>query len=72
MDLREKMKDSPAPMRAEMLRFTEDLRKIVESSPDLDLVNAEVNTLIATRVEPVIRDADRRANGLLQKKWRKS
>jgi hypothetical protein len=58
-------------MRAEILRFTEDLLKIVESSPDLDLVNAEVNNLIATRVEPVIRDADRRANELLQDKWSK-
>ena len=71
MGLREKMKDSLDPIRAELLRFTEDLRKIVESSPDLDLLNAEVKNLIATRVEPVVRDADRRANELLQNKWSK-
>jgi hypothetical protein len=71
LDLRERLKDSLDPMRAEMLRLTDDLRKIVESSRDPNLITAEVNNLIATRVEPVVRDADRRANELLQKKWRK-
>jgi hypothetical protein len=71
MDLREKMKDSLDPMRAEMLGLTEDLRKIVGDSRDPDLLTAEVNNLIATRVERVVRNADRRASELLQKKWRK-
>jgi hypothetical protein len=71
MELRHKLKDSLDPMRAEMLGLTEDLRKIVGSSRDPNLLTAEVENLIATRVERVIRDADRRANELLQKKWRK-
>jgi len=54
-----------------MLKLTDDLRKLVGSSRDPDLLTAEANNLIATRVEPVVRDADRRANELLQKKWRK-
>jgi hypothetical protein len=71
MDLREKMKDSLDPMRAEMLRLTDDLRKLVGTSHDPNLLTAEVDNLIATRVEPVVRDADRRAKEFLQKKWRK-
>lgn len=67
MPLREKTKDSLDPIRAEMLRLTEDLRKLVVTSHDPNLLTAEVNTLIAARVEPVVRDADRRANELLHK-----
>jgi hypothetical protein len=54
-ELREGLKDTLDPMRAEMLRFTEDLRNLVSNGAgDPELVSAEAENLIATRVEPVV------------------
>lgn len=71
MDVRGRLQDSLDPMRAEMLRLTDDLRKLVGSSTDSAAIAAEADNLIATRVEPVVREANRRANELLNAKWRK-
>jgi hypothetical protein len=71
MDVRSRLQDSLDPMRGEMLRLTEELRQLVGSSTDSAAIAAEADNLIATRVEPVVRDANRRANELLQAKWRK-
>jgi hypothetical protein len=71
VDIREQLQDSLDPLRAEMLRLTEDLRKVIGTSHDRTIIAAEVDNLIAVRVEPVVRDANRRAKELLDRKWRK-
>ena len=71
MDLRARLNDSLDPVRAEMLRLTADLRQLVGNTTDAGLIAAEADNLIATRVEPVVRDASRRAAELQDAKWRK-
>jgi hypothetical protein len=71
MDVRTCLRDSLDPMRAEMLRLTEDLRQLVGGSTDSAVIAAEADNLIATRVEPVVREANRRTNELVNAKWRK-
>ncbi len=71
MEIRNGLQDSLDPVRAEMLRLTEDLRKVVSDIQSQDSLSVEADNLIATRVEPLVRDANRRANELLDRKWRK-
>jgi hypothetical protein len=71
MELRTHLQDSLDPVRAELLKLTEDLRKIVSTAKSAEFVSVEADNLIATRVEPLVRDANRRANELLDRKWRK-
>jgi hypothetical protein len=72
VELRERNKDVLNPMRAELLRLTEDLRKLVEDSKNgAGAIEAEAMNLVATRVEPVVREADHRTRQLLEQKWRK-
>jgi hypothetical protein len=58
-------------MRAELLRLTEDLRKLVSNQTDLKIIEYEACNLVATRVEPVVREADHRTRELADQKWRK-
>jgi hypothetical protein len=71
MELRELCKDSLNPMRAELLRLTDDLRKLVEDSKSPDAIREEAMNLVATRVEPVVREADYRTREFAEQKWRK-
>jgi hypothetical protein len=71
MDIRDRLQDSLDPVRAELLRLTEDLQLIVSKNQNKDSIFAESDNLIATRVEPIVRDASRRANELLDRKWRR-
>ena len=71
MNIRDQLKDSLDPVRAEMLSLTEDLRKIVSGNQSKEFISAEADNLIATRVEPVVRDANRRAKELMDRKWSK-
>jgi hypothetical protein len=71
MQLREKVNDEIEPMRAALLRLTEDLRKMVENDWSEERVAREATNLIKTRVEPFVREADQHARDLLQRKWRK-
>ena len=57
-------------MRAELLRMTEDLRKIIGDDAPKEDVLAEGEILISTRVEPVIREAAHHADELIKKKYR--
>jgi hypothetical protein len=72
MDIRDRLQDSLDPVRAELLRLTEDLRLLIPASEQKEnSISAEANNLIATRVEPIVRDASRRANEMLNRKWRR-
>jgi hypothetical protein len=71
-EMRDRLQNTLDPMRAEMLRFTEDLRQAVDNDPhDPTLLAAEAENLIATRVEPVVREANAYAREMAEKKWRK-
>ncbi len=70
VELRDRLRDSLDPMRAEMLRLTETLRTLVAEKTDASNVQNEARNLIATRVEPVVREAARRANEMASAKWR--
>lgn len=48
-----------------------ELRKFVRNINEEAAVKAEAEILIATRVEPIVREADHRARELANKKWRK-
>ncbi len=71
-EIRDRSKDVLNPMRAELLRLTEDLRKLVgEKATDPAIIKVEAENLVATRVEPVVREAAQRTKELAEKKWRK-
>jgi hypothetical protein len=72
MDMRDRLASSLDPMRAEMLRLTEELRKCVAGTkePSTRSVQAEAANLIRTRVEPVIREVDQRVRDLAQSRLR--
>ncbi len=68
--LRDKVKDTLDPMRAECLRLTEHLRQMVnDESSDVEVAR-EAENLIKTRVEPVVREADKHARDILRGRWR--
>ena len=71
MEIRDRLQDSLDPVRAELLRLTEDLRLIVLNTQNEESISDEADNLIATRVEPLVREASRRADELLNRKWRK-
>jgi hypothetical protein len=72
VELRESCGDVLNPMRAELLRLTEILREIVEHyKDDGATIESEARNLIATRVEPIVREADQRTRELADRKWRK-
>src|SRR5262249_42544315 len=70
-EIRDQTSDVMDPMRAELLRLTEDLRKLVEDESDVRAIEAEAKNLVHTRIEPVVREADHRAREMAAKKWRK-
>jgi hypothetical protein len=70
-ELRELVKDELNPMRAELLRLTEDLRKYVKDDYSPEDIAREADNLITTRVESVLFEADRRIKDFLNNKWRK-
>lgn len=65
-DLHDRAKDELEPMRAEMLRLTEDLRKMIGDDCDTTKLAREAENLIATRVEPPIRELRSRINSDLE------
>jgi hypothetical protein len=69
-EVRDRLRDTLDPMRAEMLRLSENLRKVSADLGEDELLR-ESEELIATRVEPVVRMASARARDLAKKKWRK-
>lgn len=71
VELRSQLQDSLDPVRAELLRLTEELRKVAVTAQDRGTITIEADNLIAARVEPLVRDANRRANELLDRKWRR-
>jgi hypothetical protein len=59
-------------MRAELLRFTEHLRQLVgrdENNPVA--LREEAENLVATKIEPVVREAAHRTDELAKKKWKR-
>ena len=70
-ELRERLSATLSPMRAELLRFTETLRDMIGENRDSATLIAEAENLVATKVEPVVREADQRAQALMDAKWRK-
>ena len=71
MQLREDVKDEIEPMRAALLRLTEDLRKMVENRCSEEEVAREAVNLIKTRVEPFVREVDQHVRDQANKKWNK-
>ena len=70
-ELRDKLNPILNPMRAEMLRLTEGLRNMVTDTVDRTVLSTEADILIATRVEPLIREAGQKTEEMMKKKWRK-
>lgn len=70
MEVREKVKDELDPMRAELLRLTEVLRQMVKDEESHDEIIREAENLIKTRVEPVVREAARHTEEIMQSRWR--
>ena len=71
MRLREEVIDEIEPMRAALLRLTEDLRGMAEDEWSDEKAAREATNLIKTRVEPFVREADQHARDLLERKWRR-
>jgi hypothetical protein len=69
LEIRQRTQDLLNPLRGEMLRLTEDLRRITKDNPSN--IAAEAENLITTRVEPIAREADYRTRQLADQKWRK-
>ena len=70
--MRDRLHDELAPMRAELLRFTDDLRKVVgDGADDDDHLMQEAENLIATRVEPVVHEAAKHAQDEMMGRLRK-
>jgi hypothetical protein len=59
------------PMRAELLRLSEDLRKMVGLDRKHLEIEREAEVLVATRVEPLVREAAQRAEDMAKRKWRR-
>jgi hypothetical protein len=71
-EMRDRLEDTLDPMRAEMLRFTEDLRELIgDREVTSKLLAAEARNLIATRVEPVVREANHRVSEMRKDKFGK-
>lgn len=58
-------------MRAELLRLTEDLRKMIRDPANTADVASEAEYLIRTRVEPLMREVGQRTEELMKKNWRR-
>jgi len=58
--LQGRSKDELEPMRAEMLRLTEDLRKMIGDEWNTNDLAQEAENLVATRVEPSVRELNSR------------
>ena len=71
VELKDKVKDELNPMRAEMLRLTEELRKMVKDESSEEEVAREAENLIRTRVEPVVREVNKHIREQLNSRWRK-
>jgi hypothetical protein len=71
MRLREEVNDEIEPMRAALLRLTEDLRKMAEDEWSDERAAREATNLIKTSVEPFVREADQHARDLLERKWKR-
>ena len=71
LELRERLSATLNPMRAELLRFTDTLRDLIGENRDSATLIIEAENLVATKVEPIVREADQRARALMDAKWRK-
>ncbi|MGA3237018.1 MAG: hypothetical protein ABSG03_11975 [Bryobacteraceae bacterium] len=70
-ELRDKLSGVLVPMRAEILRFIDELRKAVGDEPEQSALQAEADILVAVRVEPVVREAAVRTREPIDQKCRK-
>jgi hypothetical protein len=59
------------PMRAELLRLTDDLRAATKDHECDAAIAYEAEALITTRVEPIVREAGQKAEEMMKKKWRR-
>jgi hypothetical protein len=70
-EMRDRLSDTLDPMRAEILRFTEELRSIMTGKAiTQELLAREAHNLVATRVEPIIREANTRATEMRKSKFK--
>src|SRR5258708_4526387 len=70
-ELKEKVKDQLDPMRAEMLRLTEQLRAVVKEERSSEVMAREAENLIITRVEPIVREAAKHTEEVMKSRWKK-
>lgn len=70
-EMRDRLSDYLNPMRAELLRLSEDLRKLAGDSDDVSRVEHEAEILIRVRIEPLIREAGQRVQEMMNRKWRR-
>ena len=71
-EMKDRLRASLEPMRAELLRFTENLRELIgDKAIDSATLDREAVNLVASRIEPVVREANFRARELAERKWRK-
>lgn len=68
LKLRERVKDEVAPMRAELLRLTVELRKRVKENYSIEDLAAESDDLIRTQVEPLVLEAKKHIEARFRKR----
>jgi hypothetical protein len=69
-ELKEQVKPYLDPMRADMLRLTKQLRTMVEQGHSQEEITREAENLIATEVEPVVRESARYTADVMQSRWK--
>lgn len=70
-ELKVEVKDYLDPMRAEMLRLTKQRRGMVEGEYAQEDVAREAVNLIATEIEPVVRESAKRIEDVMRSRWKK-
>jgi hypothetical protein len=59
------------PARADMLRLSKHLREMVKGEESPERIAREASNLIATEVEPVVRESARHTAELMKSRWKK-
>ena len=70
-ELKEDVKDYLDPARADMLRLSKQLREMVKEKQSLNDVAHEASNIIATEVEPVVRESARQTAEVMKSRWKK-
>jgi hypothetical protein len=70
-ELKAKVQPYLDPARADMLRLSKQLREMVKGNESPNAIAREASNLIATEVEPVVRESARHTAEVMKSRWRK-